>query len=264
MALTGTPPAWDPDQYSRFESERDRAAQDLLARLPDDLAPAEIWDLGCGAGQHAAWLKRRYPDARVHGLDSSEAMLEQARARDPGIDWRLGDIGGWVPDRAVDLVWANASLHWLPDHRALLRRLTGVLAPGGVLAAQMPMAHGTRHHALMREVAGEGPWAPALAGVATVGPLLEPEAYYAVLAERCGTVDVWSTTYLQALAGADAVLEWMKGTALRPCLAALPDPVMRRAYLDALGERLSAAFPRRPDGLTLMPFPRLFLVARKR
>lgn len=262
--MTDTPPAWDPDQYLRFEGQRDRAALDLLARLPDDLDPKEIWDLGCGAGQHAAWLKRRYPEARVHGLDSSEAMLAEARARDTDIDWRAGDIAGWLPDRPADLIWANASLHWLADHEALLRRLTGFLAPGGVIAVQMPMAHETRHHRLMREVAGEGPWAPGLAGVATVAPLLEPETYYAVLAEACGDIDVWSTTYLQALAGPDAVLEWMKGTALRPFLAALPDAVMRTAFLDALGERLSGAFPRRPDGVTLMPFPRLFLVARKR
>lgn len=262
--MTDTPPAWDPDQYLRFEGQRDRAALDLLARLPDDLDPKEIWDLGCGAGQHAAWLKRRYPEAQVHGLDSSEAMLAEARARDAEIDWRAGDIAGWLPDRPADLIWANASLHWLADHEALLRRLTGFLAPGAVIAVQMPMAYETRHHTVMREVAGEGPWAPGLAGVATVAPLLEPETYYAVLAEACGDIDVWATTYLQALAGPDAVLEWMKGTALRPFLAALPDAIMRTAFLDALGERLSGAFPRRPDGVTLMPFPRLFLVARKR
>jgi trans-aconitate 2-methyltransferase len=262
--MTDTPPAWDPLQYSRFEGQRDRAAHDLLARLPDDLAPAEVWDLGCGAGQHAAWMKRRWPGARVHGLDSSPAMLEQAKARAGDIDWRLGDIADWAPERPADLILANASLHWLPDHAALLDRLTAALTPGGVIAVQMPMAHETRHHRLMREVAADGPWAAALAGVGTVAPLLAPEAYYSVLAERCDAVDVWSTTYLQALSGPDAVLEWMKGTALRPYLAALADEVMRRAYLDALGGRLSAAFPRRPDGVTLMPFPRLFLVARRR
>lgn len=262
--MTDTPPAWDPLQYSRFERERDRAAHDLLARLPDDLAPGEIWDLGCGAGQHAAWLKRRWPAARVHGLDSSPAMLARARAREEDIDWRPGDIAAWVPDRSADLIFANASLHWLPDHEPLLRRLTGALAPGGVIAVQMPMAYETRHHTLMREVAAEGPWAGALAQVGTVAPLLEAERYYAVLAEGCGEVDIWSTTFLQALTGPDAVLEWMKGTALRPFLAALPEAIMQAAFLDALGGRLSCAFPQRPDGVTLMPFPRLFLVARKR
>lgn len=262
--MTATPPAWDPLQYSRFERERDRAAHELLARLPGDLAPEEIWDLGCGAGQHAVRLKRRWPQARVHGLDSSAAMLEQAKARDADVDWRLGDIAGWVPERPIDLILANASLHWLPDHDALLRRLTDALAPSGVIAVQMPMAHETRHHSLMREVAADGPWAAALAGVGTVAPLLAPEAYYAVLAESCGEVDIWSTTYLQPLSGPDAVLEWMMGTALRPYLATLTDEVMRAAFLDALGGRLSSAFPRGPDGTTLMPFPRLFLVARKR
>ena len=259
-----TPPEWDPRQYDRFEAERDRAARDLMARLPATAAPATIWDLGCGPGRHAVLLKARYPDARVHGLDSSEAMLEQARALDPLIDWQSGDIGGWTPDRPVDLIWANASLHWLPDHAALLRRLTGFLAPGGVIAVQMPMAWETRHHALMREVAAVGPWADALADVATVAALLTPEAYYAVLAETCAAVDIWSTSYLQALTGPNAVLEWMKGTALRPFLAALPEPAMQQAFLDALGARLSGAFPPRADGLTLMPFPRMFLVANRR
>ena len=264
MAAIDAPPAWDPDQYLRFEGPRDRAALDLLARLPDDLAPEEVWDLGCGAGQHAVWLKQRYPGARVRGLDSSEAMLAQARARDGDIDWRRGDIADWAPGRPAGLIWANASLHWLPDHAALLRRLTGALTPGGVIAVQMPMAHETRHHALMREAAAQGPWAEALAGVATIAPLLEADAYHSVLAEACEAVDIWSTTYLQALTGPEAVLEWMKGTALRPYLAALPDALIQAAYLRSLGERLSAAFPRRPDGVTLMPFPRLFLVARKR
>ncbi len=262
--MTDTPPAWDPLQYNRFERERDRAALDLMARLPDELSPREVWDLGCGTGRHAVELKRRYPGATVHGLDSSDAMLDSARIREPAIDWRLGDIAAWAPERPADLIFANASLHWLPDHEALLRRLTDTLAAGGVIAVQMPMAHETRHHGLMRETACEGPWATTLAGVGTVAPLLAPEAYYSVLADRCGEVDIWSATYMQALAGPDAVLEWMMGTALRPYLAALTDAVMRRAYLAALGERLSGAFPRRPDGVTLMPFPRLFLVARKR
>lgn len=262
--MTDTPPAWDPDQYSRFERERDRAAHDLLARLPADLAPEEIWDLGCGTGQHAVALKRRWPEARVHGLDASADMLEHARARDADIDWRLGDIAGWAPDLPADLILANASLHWLSDHEPLLRRLTDALAPGGVIAVQMPRAHETRHHSIMREVAADGPWASTLTGVATVAPLLEPERYYAVLAESCAEIDIWSTTYLQALTGPDAVLEWMKGTALRPYLTALTDAVMRRAFVDALGGRLSSAFPQGPDGATLMPFPRLFLVARRR
>ncbi|MDQ3124301.1 MAG: methyltransferase domain-containing protein [Pseudomonadota bacterium] len=262
--MTDTPPAWDPRQYSRFEAERDRAALDLLLRLPSDLDPREIWDLGCGAGQHAAMLKRRHPGAVVHGLDSSADMLAKARSPGADVDWLQGDIAAWSPEVPADLILANASLHWLPDHPALLRRLADALAPGGVLAIQMPMAHETRHHVLMRAVAAEGPWAAPPAGVETIAPLLSPEVYYEVLAGVCGEIDVWATTYLHALTGPDAVLEWMKGTALRPFLAALDDPAMRADFLSALGARLCEAFPPRPDGVTLLPFPRLFLVARRR
>ncbi len=257
-------PAWDPQQYSRFEAERDRAALDLLLRLPGDLDPREIWDLGCGAGQHAAMLKRRHPGAVVHGLDSSADMLTRAQSLGADVDWRRGDIADWRPEVPADLILANASLHWLPDHPALARRLASALAPGGALAIQMPMAHETRHHALMRAVAADGPWAAALSGVETITPLLSPESYYEVLAGTCAGIDVWATTYLHALTGPDAVLEWMKGTALRPFLSALDDPSMRADFLSVLGARLCEAFPPRPDGVTLLPFPRLFLVARRR
>ena len=263
--MTDAPPLWDHRQYGRFDGERDRAALDLLLRLPETLKPREIWDLGCGAGQHAALLKRRHPGAVVHGLDTSAAMLAEAARREDAIDWVQGDIAGWSPTRPVDLIFSNAALHWLPDHQGLLTRLTTALAPGGVLAAQMPMAHETRHHGLLRAVAGEGPWSEALATVPRMAALLPAEAYYDVLAAEGGSVDIWATTYLHALTGPDAVLEWMKGTALRPYLSALSDdPPMRAAFVSALGAALCEAFPPRPDGVTLLLFPRLFLVAQRR
>jgi trans-aconitate 2-methyltransferase len=259
-----TTPAWDPQQYTRFERQRDRAALDLLTHLPDDLAPRQVWDIGCGTGLHAALLKRRWPQATVHGLDSSAAMLEQARGLPDAVDWVQGDLQAWAPERPVDLLLANASLQWAPDHAALLARLAGVLAPGGVLAVQMPMAWETTHHTLMRQTAQTGPWSARLAGVDTIQPLLAATDYYDAVAGVCDEIDIWSTTYLHVLDGADAVLEWMKGTALRPYLTALADePVMRDAFLAALGAALGQAFPRRPEGRTLLPFPRLFLLARR-
>ena len=258
-------PLWDPKQYNRFEAQRDRAALDLLVRLPEDFSPTEIWDLGCGTGQHAALLKRRHPDARVHGMDSSPAMLDQARALSAEVDWSVGDIATWTPERPADLILANASLQWLPDHAALFAHLAGALAPGGLLAVQMPMAWETRHHSLMRETATEGPWAGALVGGDTIAPLLPAEAYYEALAPLCDDIDIWATTYLHVLAGENAVLEWMKGTALRPYMTAMAsDPPLQSAFLSALAERLASAFLRRSDGTTLLPFPRLFLLARRR
>lgn len=263
--MSEAPPLWDPGQYHRFEAQRDRAALDLLLRLPEDFAPSEVWDLGCGTGQHAALLKRRHPTAAVHGLDSSAAMLDQARALSADVDWVVGDIAAWSPARPVDLLFANASLQWLPDHEGLFRRLAEHLAPGGVMAVQMPQSWDTRHHRLMRETLAQGPWAERLARVAARVQVMTAETYYDVLAPLCDDIDLWATTYLHVLSGDDAVLEWMKGTALRPYLTALADdPPMRQAFVAALGQRLSAAFPRRMDGATLLPFPRLFLVAQRR
>ena len=257
-------PAWDPEQYAAFEAQRDRPALDLLLRLPEGLSPREVWDLGCGAGQHATLLKRRHPEATVHGLDADPAMIATAKARRVEVDWRLGDIGGWAPERPADLVFTNAALQWLGDHEALIPRLTAALTPGGVLAAQMPMARETPQHRAIRAVAAEGPWAETLSGVERMASLLSAEGYYDLLAPACDGIDIWETRYLHVLNGEDPVLEWVKGTALRPYLAALeragrsPDD-----FLAALGARLAEAFPRRADGTTLLPFPRLFMVARR-
>lgn len=256
---------WDPSQYSRFQDERDRAALDLLLRLPDDLQPREIWDLGCGTGQHAALLKRRHPGANVHGLDASDAMIAAARDLAQEIDWQLGRIDDWQPAVPADLILANAVLHWLPDHRSLLPRLVGALAPGGVLAAQMPLRAAPLHHQVVARVAGQGPWAQALRNVPPAADPLSPQDYFDILATECEAIDIWSTTYLHALEGADPVLNWLMGAGLTPHLTALDaTPDLRRQFLSALSDALSDAFPMRPSGKTLLPFPRLFLVARRR
>lgn len=255
--------AWDPGHYARFDAERDRPARDLIARLPDDFDPREIWDLGCGPGGQAKALAVRYPEARVHGLDSSADMLERARIDAPEIDWVEGDIAAWTPARPADLIFSNAALHWVGDHPTLMPRLMAGLTPGGVLAVQMPISQVTAHHAALNAVATNGPWAETVAGLSGVRALMPTEAYYDVLAPLSERVDIWSTTYLHVLSGADPVLEWMKGAALRPYLARLSDPALRAGFLSALAKALSDAYPARADGTTLLPFPRLFVVARR-
>ena len=255
---------WDPAQYERYKVYRDRPALDLMVQIPGDLSPREIWDLGCGTGEHAALLKRRHPQARVHGLDSSPDMLTRARALSEDIDWVEQGVEAWSPDRPVDLIFSNAALHWLPDHAGLFPRLAEALAPGGVLAVQMPVSYTADWHVLMRETAAHGPWAEALANVDGVKPLAAPEDYYAWLSPLCDSVDIWTTTYLHALTGEDPVVDWMLGTGLRPYLEALSSDADRLLFLDAYRARLAPAFPRRSDGTTLLPFPRVFLAARRR
>ncbi|MDQ0462809.1 trans-aconitate 2-methyltransferase [Caulobacter ginsengisoli] len=256
-------PSWDPATYERYKAYRDRPALDLLLRLPADLSPREIWDLGCGTGEHAALLARRHPGARVHGLDSSPAMLDEARARNAEVDWRLGDIAGFAPDAPVDLIFTNAALQWLPDHAVLFPRLAGLLASGGVFACQIPIAYESLHHQLLREVAEEGPWAALTRTARVIQPTPSMADYHRWLGQACDEIDIWSTTYLHALEGPDPVIDWMDGTALRPYLDVLTDETLRQAFLDALKARMVEAFPPEPDGTTLFPFARLFMVARR-
>jgi len=253
---------WDPQQYERFKTYRDRPALDLMVQIPSDLQPREIWDIGCGTGEHAALLALRHPAAHAHGLDSSVQMLETARARPGGVDWVEGDIAAFDPPTPPDLIFTNAALQWLPDHAALFPRLVGKLAPGGVFACQMPMTFHESWHVQMREVAAEGPWADQIGAVRSVQPLGTTAEYHNWLSPLA-EVDIWSTTYLHVLAGDDPVVEWMKGTGLRPYLQGLQDDAAREAFLAAYRARVDAAFPKQPDGTTLFPFPRLFMVARR-
>lgn len=255
-------PSWDPSQYERYKAYRDRPALDLLIQVPEDLNPHEIWDLGCGTGEHAALLKRRHPEAVVHGLDSSPDMLERARKRPEAVEWVRADVASWAPETPADLIFSNAALHWLGDHTRLFPSLVSHLTSGGAFACQMPVSWRAPQHALLRETAVDGPWAGQLAGIDVVKPLLEPGGYYDALAPLCASVDLWTTSYLHVLDGEDPVVEWMKGSGLRPYLDAL-SPEAQAPFLDAYRARLASAFPRRADGSTLLPFERLFVVARR-
>lgn len=254
---------WDPAIYNRYKAYRDRPALDLMLRLPQDLEPREVWDLGCGTGEQAAVLKLRHPGARVRGLDASAEMLAEARRREAEVEWIQADIAAFAPDEPADLIFTNAALQWLPDHDALIPRLVGSLAPGGVFACQMPETFETSWHRLLRETAADGSWAGRLEGVRGMRPVASPDAYYDLIAPLCREVDIWSTVYLHVLEGEDPVVEWMQGTGLRPYLQALQGAEERIAFLDAYRGRIGQALPARPDGVTLFPFPRLFIVARR-
>lgn len=254
---------WDPDVYALYRRYRERPAIDLLTAIPQGLEPREIWDLGCGLGEQAALLAARHPEARVRGVDSSPEMLERAKALPANVEWVLGDIAAFAPDRPADLIFTNAALQWVDDHAALIPRLAASLSPGGVLAAQMPVVEGLGWRASLAEIAETGPWGARFSGVEGVRHADDPQDYYAWLAPLCSEVDIWTTTYLHALHGQDPIVDWTMGTTLRPYLDALPDDE-KKPFLDAWRKRLARDHPRREDGVTLFPFKRLFIVARAR
>ncbi|WGS48108.1 trans-aconitate 2-methyltransferase [Paraburkholderia sp. D15] len=252
---------WYARQYVLFENERTRPVKDLLAAVPATDVRVAV-DIGCGPGNSTEALAARLPDAAVSGLDSSPDMIAAARQRLPQFQFDVADIGTWAAPGPYDLILANAVLQWVPDHPRLLPSLVDKLAPGGSLAVQMPDNLDEPAHRLLRDIAADGPWAAKLAGVERT-MRYDAAWYYALLKPLCARVDVWRTVYHHPLAGgADAVVEWFKGSALRPFLAKLDDSE-EPGFLQRYRDEIARAYPALDDGTVLLPFPRLFFVATR-
>jgi trans-aconitate 2-methyltransferase len=251
---------WSPAQYTRFEDERTRPARDLLAQVP--LAqPGRIVDMGCGPGNSTELLAERWPAAKIVGLDSSPAMLAEARQRLPAARFDLADATRWVPEAGTDLVFANAIYQWVPDHLTQLPKVLAALDEGSVLAVQMPDNLSEPTHELMRAVAADPSWSSRLADAAR-SPLPPPRVYYDALQPAARRIDIWHIVYNHVLADAAAVVEWVKGTGLRPFL----DPLSEREredYLSRYSAEIARAYPPTNDGKVLLRFPRLFIVAQR-
>jgi trans-aconitate 2-methyltransferase len=254
---------WSAKQYVAFEDERTRPVRDLLNAVPDTEAQIVV-DLGCGPGNSTEVLAARFPNAVVKGVDSSPDMLEAARRRLPQISFERAEIESWAESGPFGVILANAVLHWIPDHATLLPSLMRRLAQGGSLAIQMPDNLDEPTHRLMSKVAEAGPWAEKLSAAAASRTSLErADWYYNLLKPHSTRVDVWRTIYHHPLSGGlDAVVEWFKGSGLRPFLAPL-DAKEQAAYLARYREGLAEAYQPLPDGTVLLPFPRLFIVATR-
>ncbi len=286
---------WDAALYLRFGGERARPFFDLLARVGAEL-PGYVVDMGCGPGNLTALLAERWPAATVCGVDSSPEMIEAARAlvaesfqakagslppktlntprppapsgsgpvatnHAPGLSFMLDDIRFWKPQSLPDVIISNAVLQWVPGHRELLVRWADQLARGGWMAFQVPGNFDQPSHAIMREMAASDRWRPLLRNVELNRQSADPADYAELLARAGLEVDAWETTYVHILHGEDPVLEWYKGTGLRPVLAAL-DADQAGDFLAEYGTRVREAYPPSSFG-TLFPFRRVFAVARR-
>ncbi|CRM09819.1 Trans-aconitate 2-methyltransferase [Pseudomonas sp. 37 R 15] len=251
---------WSAKQYTMFEQQRTRPVRDLVAAIPNTDVGTAV-DLGCGPGNSTQVLAERFPHAHITGMDSSDDMLRDARKRLPALSFELADIGAWRPAQRFDVILANASLQWLPDHATLYPHLVNQLTPSGTLAVQTPDNLDEPAHRLAREVAAQGPWAAKI-GAVKHNERHSASYYFELLNRHCSTVDVWRTTYHHPLADHGAVVEWFKGSALRPFLAPLNDDE-KAAFLQAYQARIIQAYPALADGTVLLPFPRLFIIATR-
>jgi trans-aconitate 2-methyltransferase len=251
---------WDPDRYLTYADERGRPFVDLVSRV-GATEPREVVDLGCGPGNLTGLLAERWPGAHVVGLDSSPEMIASAQALGQSVDYVVADLRAWRPDRPVDVLVSNATLQWVPGHLELLPSLVAAVAPGGWFAFQVPSNFAEPSHTIRDGLAAEAAYAEHTAGVATPSSH-DPDVYYDALSAAGCAVDVWETTYTHVLRGPDPVFTWVSGTGARPTLQALPDD-LRGAFEAEFKRRLAAAYPVREDGTVLLPFRRVFAVARR-
>jgi trans-aconitate 2-methyltransferase len=250
---------WNPDQYLKFDTERTQPCRDLVSRIMLRDVHRAI-DLGCGPGNSTQVLRDRWPNSDITGLDNSNEMLAAAREAQPQGRWIHGDIGQWAGEAGerFDLVFSNAAVHWVPDHQSVFPRL--LARTGAALAVQMPGNLNGPVHRILREISSTTEWRSLLGSVKN-WQAHEPEFYYDVLSPLASHVDIWTTEYIHVMKSAEAIIEWYKGTGLRPYLDALKSQTDREKFLAEVLERVRAVYPVRGNGHVLFPFRRVFVIA---
>jgi trans-aconitate 2-methyltransferase len=256
-------PAWDAQQYLKFADERTRPSRDLVARIEVG-QPRRVIDLGCGPGNSTQVLAERWPEAEVTGLDSSAEMIATARNEHAKSRWIVAEIGAWAAAGAADfnVVFSNAALQWLPDHAMLLPKLLARVEVGGALAVQVPGNYSGPVHRLMRELSaspGWRRWFPS--GDARGWHSHDVSFYYDALAPHAARLDLWETEYLHILPNPEAIVEWYRGSGMRPYLQAIGEESERERFASEYLEGIRPLYPPRPDGRVLFPFRRIFLIA---
>ncbi len=255
-------PSWDADQYLRFAGERTQPARDLAARIALS-EPRRIIDLGCGPGNSTAILRQRWPAAQITGLDNSREMIAAASGSYPEGKWILSDAATWTAEIPFDIVFSNAALQWLPKHAALFPHLFLQVADGGALAVQMPAHFNSPLHREILETAGDPRWKHLMQSAANALTKESPSFYYNLLEPLASRLELWETEYYHIMETPQDMLEWFRGTGLRPFLSALETEAEKRSFEEILLQRYIRSYPPQNDGRILFPFRRLFIIAYK-
>jgi trans-aconitate 2-methyltransferase len=262
-----TSPSWNPQQYLKFEGERARPFDDLIARVLTPV-PRDVVDLGCGPGNMTRTLLERWPQARIHGIDSSLDMIAAARRHaSDRLDFEVGDLTTWTPPTPLDVIVSNATLQWVPNHVDLLPTWLGFLRPGGTIAFQVPANANTGASDALDAITSSPRWASVFRNIHRAGGLANDDsavrspAEYADILGRLGcAVDAWETTYTHVLVGDDAALQWFGGSGLRPYYDAL-DEAEEVEFRADVAAAFRDVYPPATYG-TLFPFRRIFVVAQ--
>jgi trans-aconitate 2-methyltransferase len=252
--------SWNPDLYLQFKEERTQPARDLSARIVVE-KPKDIVDLGCGPGNSTQVLRDRWPGANILGVDYSYEMIEKANTSCPNGQWLRADLRDWNPEDSWNIVFSNATLQWIPDHRRLIPRVFSLVRPTGVLAVQLPANQDAPLHRALLEVARRNEWKDLTSGCKDLITYHEPGFYYDILSALSPRVFLWKTAYYHVLQNHQGLIEWYSSTGMKTYLDRLPEEKQKVSFRRQVLEACRASYPVQKDGRILYPFERLFFLA---
>ncbi len=252
---------WQPDQYLKFEKERTQPTIDLAARIEVE-SPGRIIDIGCGTGNSTTVLRQKWPGAACVGLDSSRSMLDKAHKLAPDIEWVQRDASDSLSDLgSFDIVFSNAALQWLPDHHLLIPKMFALLNKKGALAVQAPYALPMPTYQEAEKLAVSPKWKAYHVKRTFQFNYRDFDYFYDLLCGLTKELYLWKTNYIHVLKSPEDVVEWTKGTMLRPYLDVLPDEALKKEFTAEYTEGIRRAYPVQRDGSVLLPFTRIFFLA---
>lgn len=255
---------WNAKIYLKFSELRTKPSQDLLEAIHHDFQPHTVYDLGCGTGNSTILLKMRWPNAKVVGIDSSLAMLKEARNSYSNIDFVNGNIERFTPTEKIDCLFANASLQWLDNHNLLIPKLLTNINSGGILAIQMPNNfHMPSHQAIIQILQNKSTWQPYLKklryGILSE-PLYQPNYYYDLLTQhKVSSLQLWETKYFQEMENHQEIFDWVKGTSLNPILSMM-NSENQREFKNEYIKAITPKYKLQVNKKILFPFKRIFII----
>ena len=255
-------PTWNSVQYSKFINERTQPAYDLASKI-NIVNPKSIVDVGCGPGNSTRVLKEFWPTAKTSGFDSSHEMLKQAKTSALEVDWFQSTVENWNPSGSYDIIFSNAVLQWVQSHDKLLPRLLDMLNDNGALAVQLPAHYNSPLHKQLIDVAKMPKWEEYTVKACNLLSLHPPSYYYDLLEPITSHVDIWETQYFHVMDDVQSILEWFRGTGLRPFLEAMPDKKSRVAFEQDVLEKYKSSYAIQKNGNVLFPFNRFFFIGYK-
>ena len=253
---------WDSNQYLKFNSERTQPAIDLLMKVKANNLN-KIIDIGCGPGNSTAILKQYFSDADIMGVDSSVDMIENAKKTYPDDKFMLLDVQKDIDqlDNNYDLIFSNACLQWISNHEVFIPQLFELLNVNGALAVQIPMNGNAPLYKVVRNIVGNSKWNIDFRKLES-NKTLEPDQYFNILSKLTDTFDIWETTYYHRMKSHDDLINWIKGTMLRPYLNQM-DVSKQMEFLSEVKEQTKEVYPIQENGEIIFHFRRFFFVAYK-